>query len=121
MVTIGMNYDVQPGKENLFEEKFHAVLASFAAGSGHVNTRLYRDVATPQSYLIHSEWETREAVQKPVPFRDRNHCHLFTSLVQHIQRGPGIFGVVFQMQTQVTQSVLQLADQEQGFLEVAGA
>jgi heme-degrading monooxygenase HmoA len=26
-----------------------------------VNTRLYRDVVSSQSYLIHSEWETRDA------------------------------------------------------------
>ena len=64
MVTIGMNYDVRPGKEELFEEKFEAVLASFTAGSGHINTRLYRDVAAPQSYLIHSEWESRGAFQE---------------------------------------------------------
>ena len=63
MVTIGMNYEVRPGKEDLFEEKFQAVLASFQAGSGHVHTRLYRDVAAPQSYLIHSEWESRDAFQ----------------------------------------------------------
>lgn len=63
MVTIGMNYDVRPGKEELFEEKFHAVLTSFAAGSGHRSTRLYRDVVSPQSYLIHSEWDSREAFQ----------------------------------------------------------
>jgi len=61
MVTIGMNYEVLPGKEEAFEEKFHAVLASFAAGSGHVHTRLFRDVVQPRSYLIHSEWETRDA------------------------------------------------------------
>lgn len=61
MVTIGMNYEVLPGKEKEFEEKFNAVLDSFAQGSGHVRTRLYRDTNAPQSYLIHSEWETREA------------------------------------------------------------
>lgn len=61
MVTIGMNYEVLPGKEEAFEEKFHAVLTSFASGSGHVRTRLFRDVVSPRSYLIHSEWETRDA------------------------------------------------------------
>ncbi|GJM45500.1 MAG: hypothetical protein DHS20C21_23420 [Gemmatimonadota bacterium] len=61
MVTIGMNYDVLPGKETLFEEKFQAVLKSFGEGSGHVVTRLYRDVSDSSAYLIHSEWETRDA------------------------------------------------------------
>ena len=64
MVTIGMNYDVLPGKERLFESKVEAVLASFTAGSGHIHTRLFRDVASPQSYLIHSEWESRGAFQE---------------------------------------------------------
>jgi len=61
MVTIGMNYEVRPGKETLFEEKFRAVLAVFASGTGHRITRLYRDVGSPQSYLIHSEWETQDS------------------------------------------------------------
>jgi len=61
MVTIGMNYEVLPGREADFEEKFRAVLELFARDSGHRRSRLYRDVDAPGSYLIHSEWETREA------------------------------------------------------------
>jgi heme-degrading monooxygenase HmoA len=61
MVTIGMNYDVLPGREKAFEEKFREVIATFEAGSGHRRTRLYRDVHAPQSYLIHSDWESKEA------------------------------------------------------------
>ncbi len=61
MVTIGMNYEIRPGKEREFEDRFNAVLGAFTEGSGHVRTRLYKDVNTPQSYLIHSEWEDRDA------------------------------------------------------------
>ena len=61
MVTIGMNYEVLAGKETIFEEKVQAVLDSFTADSGHSHTRLFRDVVDPQSYLIHSEWQTRDA------------------------------------------------------------
>lgn len=61
MVTIGMNYEVLPGKEALFEEKFREVVAAFARDEGHRSSRLYRDVNAPRSYLIHSEWESREA------------------------------------------------------------
>ena len=61
MVTIGMNYDVLPGKEELFEEKFRVVIESFSRDSGHRASRLYRDVDSPQSYLIHSDWESRDA------------------------------------------------------------
>jgi len=61
MVTIGMNYDVLPGREADFEEKFQAVLEAFQRDQGHRRSRLYRDVENPGSYLIHSEWETKEA------------------------------------------------------------
>jgi len=61
MVTIGMNYEVLPGKEALFEEKFRAVVAAFEADAGHRSSRLYRDVDRPGSYLIHSDWESKEA------------------------------------------------------------
>lgn len=61
MVTIGMNYEVLPGKEALFEEKFRAVIEAFAGDSGHRRSRLYRDVEAPGSYLIHSEWESKDA------------------------------------------------------------
>jgi heme-degrading monooxygenase HmoA len=59
-----MNYEVLPGKESLFEEKFRAVLESFATDSGHRVSHLFRDVDSPQSYLIHSEWESRDSFLK---------------------------------------------------------
>jgi heme-degrading monooxygenase HmoA len=61
MVTIGMNYEVLPGREALFEEKFRAVIDAFSRDAGHRRSRLYRDVEAPGSYLIHSEWDTKEA------------------------------------------------------------
>jgi heme-degrading monooxygenase HmoA len=61
MVTIGMNYEVLTGREALFEEKFRAVIAAFSRDAGHRQSRLYRDVEAPGSYLIHSEWDSREA------------------------------------------------------------
>ena len=61
MVTIGMNYDVLPGKEDLFEEKFREVIQAFREEAGHRQSRLYRDVDASGSYLIHSEWDTKEA------------------------------------------------------------
>ena len=61
MVTIGMNYDVLPGKEELFERKFRLVIESFRQDSGHLRSRLFCEVDNTGSYLIHSEWESREA------------------------------------------------------------
>ena len=64
MITIGMNYQVLPGKEDAFEAKFSDVLATFEQGAGHRTSHLYREVGAQQTYLIHSEWETREAFQE---------------------------------------------------------
>jgi heme-degrading monooxygenase HmoA len=64
LITIGMNYQVLPGKEDVFEAKFRDVLATFAEGAGHRESHLYREVGAPQIYLIHSEWESREDFQR---------------------------------------------------------
>jgi heme-degrading monooxygenase HmoA len=64
VVTIGMNYEVLPGKEGLFEEKFRSVIESFDTDAGHRASWLYRDVDAPGRYLIHSEWESRDAFLK---------------------------------------------------------
>lgn len=59
MVTIGMNYKVLEGKEDVFERAFTAVLGSMQGMKGHSLTRLYRDVSEPRSYLIVSEWSEK--------------------------------------------------------------
>lgn len=61
MVTIGMNYEVLPGKDRDFEEKFRVVIDSFEKDAGHHRSSLFRDVDSPGSYLIHSEWESKDA------------------------------------------------------------
>ena len=61
MVTIGMNYEVLEGKEELFERAFAKVLETLATTSGHVASNLYRDVHAVRSYLIISDWSDREA------------------------------------------------------------
>ncbi len=61
MVTVGMDYEVREGKNEVFEAGFRRVLEVMSAMGGHVRSRLFRDVSSPTSYLIHSEWETREA------------------------------------------------------------
>jgi heme-degrading monooxygenase HmoA len=61
MTTIGMHYDVIPGKEEEFEHGFLAVLRHLKSVAGHVESRMYEDVASQGSYVILSEWETQEA------------------------------------------------------------
>lgn len=60
MITVGMNYEVLKGKQEAFEKKFALVMDVMGQTSGHVVTHLYRDVFKERSYLIVSEWETRE-------------------------------------------------------------
>lgn len=61
MTTIGMHYDVLSGKENEFEKGFTAVAEHLRKVPGHLESKLYADVASPGTYLILSQWQTREA------------------------------------------------------------
>ena len=61
MVTIGMNYKILPGKEEVFEKAFNNVLKVMNDMEGHTNSGLYRDVNDAQNYLITSEWNSEEA------------------------------------------------------------
>jgi heme-degrading monooxygenase HmoA len=61
MTTIGMHYDVKPGKEEEFEKGFLGVLEVLRTLPGHVESHLYEDVASVGSYVILSQWETKEA------------------------------------------------------------
>ena len=64
LVTIGMNYDVLPGKESVFERAFEAVLQAMQGMEGHTRSQLFRDVHSAGSYLIMSEWTSREAFDR---------------------------------------------------------
>jgi heme-degrading monooxygenase HmoA len=61
MVTVGMYYDVMPGKDALFRAKFQEVLAGLEATPGHKRSFLYQRVDDLGSYAILSEWESRQA------------------------------------------------------------
>lgn len=63
MVTVGMNYHVIDGKQQAFEEKFHAVITALDAAEGHTKSTLWKDVADSASYLITSEWSDEQAFQ----------------------------------------------------------
>ena len=60
MTTIGMHYDVIPGKEAEFEAGFLGVLEHLKGVPGHVETHLFHDVANRGSYLILREWQSKE-------------------------------------------------------------
>ncbi len=61
MVTIGMNYEVLPGKEETFEKAFQRVLDTMKQSSGHSASKLYREVEGKLSYLIISDWNDKDA------------------------------------------------------------
>jgi heme-degrading monooxygenase HmoA len=59
MTTIGMQYEVKPGKEEEFERGFLSVLEVLKTLPGHVESHLYEDVASVGSYIILSRWATK--------------------------------------------------------------
>ena len=61
MVTVGMNYEVLPGKEHAFEQVFERVVAIMESLPGHDETHLYRAVSSERAYLIVSRWSDRAA------------------------------------------------------------
>ena len=60
MVTLGIDYDVRPGQQEPFEDLARQVLAVLDQVPGHRETRVYRDIFRLHSYLIRSEWASRE-------------------------------------------------------------
>jgi heme-degrading monooxygenase HmoA len=73
MVTIGMNYRVRQGKEQVFEAAFRRVVEVMGAERGHEESRLYRLVdADTSEYLIVSRWKSEQAFEEFIrgePFR----------------------------------------------------
>jgi heme-degrading monooxygenase HmoA len=61
LTTVGMHYDVVAGKEEEFESSFLKVIDFLKTVPGHVESRMYEDVAQVGSYVILSEWETQDA------------------------------------------------------------
>ncbi len=59
MVTVGLYYQVRPGKEKVFEASVDQVMELLSNNSGHVKSFLYRDVKNPLSYAIISEWNSQ--------------------------------------------------------------
>ena len=64
MTTIGMHYDVIAGKEEEFEKGVLSVLDFLKTHSGHVESHMYEDVASKGSYVILSQWDSKESFQR---------------------------------------------------------
>jgi heme-degrading monooxygenase HmoA len=63
MTTIGMHYDVIAGKEQEFEQGFQKILDHLKGVQGHVESHLYEDVQSQGSYLILSQWQSKESFE----------------------------------------------------------
>ncbi len=62
VVTIGMNYFVIPGKEQIFEDACTNVVQTMEGIDGHDSSSLYRQVADGSPvYLIVSRWQDETA------------------------------------------------------------
>ena len=62
MVTIGMNYFVLSGKEQVFEDACAKVVETMGGIDGHDTSSLYRQVSEGDPiYLIVSRWVDEEA------------------------------------------------------------
>ena len=62
MVTIGMNYRVLPGKEEIFESAFEKVVKAMSGIDGHGETHMYREISDSKTYLIVSQWNSKPAL-----------------------------------------------------------
>lgn len=61
MVTVGMNYNVLPGKEETFEKAFKKVVTAMGGIEGHDKTHMFRDITDAKHYLIVSKWTSKPA------------------------------------------------------------
>jgi heme-degrading monooxygenase HmoA len=63
MVTIGMNYRVLAGKEEVFEDACQRVLEAMKEAPGHDHSSVYRriDGGAAAEYLIVSRWSDEPA------------------------------------------------------------
>jgi len=65
LVTIGMNYFVIPGKEQVFEDACAKVIQTMEGIDGHETSSLYRQVADGEPvYLIVSRWKGEAAFKE---------------------------------------------------------
>jgi heme-degrading monooxygenase HmoA len=62
LVTIGMNYSVIAGKEEVFEAACAKVVETMNGIEGHSSSSIFREVGDGEpTYLIVSDWQSEEA------------------------------------------------------------
>ncbi len=64
MVTIGMNYRVLPGKEQIFEDACANVVKTMESIEGHDASEIFKSISSDApAYLIVSRWQSEGAFQ----------------------------------------------------------
>lgn len=63
LTTVGMQYEVVPGKEEEFEQSFIRVIEFLKTVSGHIESHMYEDVQSVGSYVILSQWQDKASFQ----------------------------------------------------------
>jgi heme-degrading monooxygenase HmoA len=87
VVTIGMNYQVREGKEQVFENAFASVLDAMRGVEGHAESHLYREVGDGScSYLIVSRWTSEDAFRGFI--RSERFAKVTSWGSEHILDGP---------------------------------
>jgi len=61
LTTVGMHYEVIPGKEDEFERGFIGVLEALKTLPGHIESHMYEDIQSTGSYVILSSWQSKES------------------------------------------------------------
>ena len=61
MVTIGMNYSVLAGKEQVFEDACARVVETMEGIDGHEESHIYSRLGDEPVYLIVSRWQSEDA------------------------------------------------------------
>ena len=59
MQTFGLNYNVKPECTEEFKKALMQLIDTMRDCDGHIETRLYSDVARPNSMMIYSNWKTK--------------------------------------------------------------
>jgi heme-degrading monooxygenase HmoA len=64
VVTIGMNYQVLAGKEQIFEDACAKVVQTMEGIDGHDHSEIYKSISSDDpAYLIVSRWQSEDAFQ----------------------------------------------------------
>ena len=59
MQTFGLNYQVKPECAEDFKDTLMQLIDTMKRCDGHIETKLFSDVAQPNSMMIYSNWGTK--------------------------------------------------------------